>query len=105
MRRFPIIAALALALPLAAQAHDAALVPADGQAAAAAAAAEAPVKSKPKSQNRFGQAIAELARVAREQRDAERAASTPGDTSLATRTAAPGGRAAPITASLKDGGH
>ena len=103
MRRFPIIAALALALPLAAQAHDAALVPADGQAAAAAA--EVPVKSKPKSQNRFGQAIAELARVAREQRDAERAASTPGDTSVATRTAAPSGRAAPITASLKDGGH
>ena len=103
MCRFPIIAALALALPLAAQAHDAAVVPADGEAAAAAA--EAPVKSKPKSQNRFGQAIAELARVAREQRDAERAASTPGDTSVATRTAAPGGRAAPITASLKDGGH
>ena len=103
MRRFPIIAALALALPLAAQAQDGAMVAADGQAAAAAA--EAPVKSKPRSQNRFGQAIAELARVAREQRDAERAESTPGDTSVATRTAAPGGRAAPITASLKDGGH
>ena len=103
MRRFPIIAALALALPLAAQAQDAAPVAAD--APAATAAADAPAKSKPKSQNRFGQAIAELTRVAREQRNAERAASTPGDTSVAARTAAPGGRAAPITASLKDGGH
>jgi len=103
MRRFPLIAALVLALPIAAQAEDTTSTAPDAQAATPAS--QAPASAKPKSQNRFGQAIAELTRVAREQRDAERAASTPGDTSVAAQTAAPGRHAAPITASLKDDGR
>ncbi|HZX80831.1 MAG TPA: hypothetical protein VFE72_07765 [Lysobacter sp.] len=99
MRRFPIIAALVMALPVAAQAQTTAPSAPDAPTAPTVdASATAPAAAKPKSQNRFGQAIAELTRAAREQHAAEQAASTPGDASASAPAPAPRAATAALTA-------